>query len=172
MRGGRFQVKKNEDVNMRNAEALFETQTVVEIREVEMQTRKEIEERKEELRQLVGASYRDLIESADSILLMKQSCEAVASNMEQMEQGFECLKKTISVNVASPAVDRDRKRREKLYGIGSRVKYLVDTPEKIWGCLDEHMYLEAAERYLRAKEARRKRRSFWPIFLSCASNGL
>jgi len=152
MRGGRFQVKKNEDVNMRNAEALFETQTVVEIREVEMQTRKEIEERKEELRQLVGASYRDLIESADSILLMKQSCEAVASNMEQMEQGFECLKKTISVNVASPAVDRDRKRREKLYGIGSRVKYLVDTPEKIWGCLDEHMYLEAAERYLRAKE--------------------
>jgi hypothetical protein len=32
------------------------------------------------------------------------------------------------------------------------VKYLVDTPEKIWGCLDEHMYLEAAERYQRARE--------------------
>jgi hypothetical protein len=39
-----------------------------------------------------------------------------------------------------------------LYAVGSRVKYLVDTPEKIWGCLDEHMYLEAAERYQRARE--------------------
>lgn len=152
MRGGRFQAKTNEDTNTRNAEALFEAKTVGEIREVEVQTRKEIEEKKEELRQLVGASYRDLIESADSILLMKQSCEAVADNIREMESGFASLKKSISFNVSTPAADRERKRREKLYELGSRVKYLVDTPEKIWGCLDEHMYLEGAERYLRARE--------------------
>lgn len=152
MRGGRFQAKNNEDANMRNAEALFEAKTVGEIREVEVHTRREIEEKKEELRQLVGASYRDLIESADSILLMKQSCEAVADNISKMETGFDALKKSVSVNVSSPAADQERKRREKLYEVGSRVKYLVDTPEKIWGCLDEHMYLEGAERYLRARE--------------------
>nr|XP_024403110.1 conserved oligomeric Golgi complex subunit 1-like [Physcomitrium patens] len=152
MRGGRFQAKSNEDANVRNAEALFETRTVVEIREVEAHTRDEIEEKKEELRQLVGASYRDLIESADSISLIKQSCQAVVANIGKMEGGFEDLKRSVTVNVLTPAADIERKRRGSLYEVGSRVKYLVDTPEKIWGCLDEHMYLEGAERYLRAKE--------------------
>ncbi len=35
--------------------------------------------------------------------------------------------------------------------MGSRVKYLVDTPELIWGCLDAKRYLDAARRYLRAE---------------------
>lgn len=72
MRGGKFQQRVVEDATARNAESLFETRTVVEIRDVEARTRKEIELKKEELRQLVGASYRDLIESADSILNMRR----------------------------------------------------------------------------------------------------
>ncbi|KAG0504187.1 hypothetical protein KC19_11G172100 [Ceratodon purpureus] len=152
MRGGRFQAKTTEGLTFRNAESLFEAKTVAEIRDVEAQTRNEIEAKKEELRQLVGASYRDLIESADSITLMKQSCAAVAENITRMDAGFAALQRSVSVNVAAPGADVERKRRERLYELGSRVKYLVDTPEKIWGCLDEHMYLEGAERYLRAKE--------------------
>jgi len=152
MRGGRFQAKSTEDTTVRNAEVLFEAKTVVEIRLVAAQTRNEIEEKKEELRQLVGASYRDLIESADSITLMKQSCQAVVANIGRMESGFADLKRSVRVNVSTPAADLERKQRERLYEVGSRVKYLVDTPEKIWGCLDEHMYLEGAERYLRARE--------------------
>lgn len=35
--------------------------------------------------------------------------------------------------------------------VGSRVKYLVDTPEIIWGCLDSQQHLEAARRFLRAQ---------------------
>lgn len=150
MRGAK---KTTEDAsNLRNAEALFENHTVVEIREVEANTRKDIEEKKEDLRQLVGASYRDLIESADSIVYMRNSCENVAANTRKMEDGFQFLKDRISGTTAAPEVDEEKKRRERLYGIGSRVKYIVDTPEKIWGCLDEHMYLEGAQRYFRARE--------------------
>lgn len=83
---------------------------------------------------------------------MKQSCQAVVANIGHMNAGFATLQKSVSVNVSSPAADRERKTRENLFAVGARVKYLVDTPEKIWGCLDEHMYLEAAERYLRARE--------------------
>ena len=73
MRGGKFQQKGGvEDSTIRNAEILFESRTVSEIRDVEARTRRDIEEKKEELRQLVGASYRDLIESADSILDMRR----------------------------------------------------------------------------------------------------
>ena len=73
MRGGKFQQKGGvEDSTVQNAEILFESRTVPEIRDVEARTRRDIEEKKEELRQLVGASYRDLIESADSILDMRR----------------------------------------------------------------------------------------------------
>lgn len=39
--------------------------------------------------------------------------------------------------------------------LGSRVKYLVDTPEIIWGCLDTREFLAAAHRLLRASEVHR-----------------
>jgi sugar phosphate isomerase/epimerase len=35
-----------------------------------------------------------------------------------------------------------------LAAVGGRVKYLVDTPEMIWGCLDLKDYLAAAQRFL------------------------
>lgn len=177
MRGGRFQQKSSEDATLRNAEALFESRSVVEIREVEANTRKEIEEKKEELRQLVGASYRDLIESADSIANMKNSCHNVALNIQHMESGFASLKHSLAIPhpPSTPRqVDMEKKKREKLYGIGCRVKYVVDTPEKIWGCLDEHMYLEGAQRYFRARkvqmlltesEAKGENLSHFPLLL-------
>jgi hypothetical protein len=37
-----------------------------------------------------------------------------------------------------------------LSGIGGRIRYLVDTPEMIWGYLDTKQFLDAARRYLRA----------------------
>ncbi len=39
--------------------------------------------------------------------------------------------------------------------LGSRIKYLVDTPEIIWGCLDTREFLAAAQRLLRASEVHR-----------------
>ena len=117
MRGGRFQQKTSEDATIRNAEALFESRTVVEIREVEANTRREIEEKKEELRQLVGASYRDLIESADSIAEMKNSCENVALNIHRIQSDFASLKERLVIQHPSaslPYIDLEKKKREKI----------------------------------------------------------
>lgn len=36
--------------------------------------------------------------------------------------------------------------------VGSRVKYVMDTPEVIWGCLEAGSHLEAARRLLRVQE--------------------
>eukprot|EP00899_Mesostigma_viride_P014150 jgi/Mesvir1/22736/Mv14139-RA.1 len=145
--------KTGEDLSMRNAELLFETRSIAEIREIEARTTREVDEKKEELRQLVGASYRDLIESADTIIEMKRSSEAVVENVKRMQDGFASLRSLVetSVHKGGPA-DKERETRQQLFAVGCRVKYLVDTPEMIWGCLDEHLYLEAAERYLRAWE--------------------
>ncbi|CAL9751428.1 unnamed protein product [Musa acuminata subsp. burmannicoides] len=130
-----------------DAESLFRSKSIPEIRAGEAATRREIKAKEEELRQLVGESYRDLIDSADSILLIRSSCESIDSNLAAIDAAVGSLSAPAAAPVLSP-----NPARARVYGIASRVKYLVDTPENIWGCLDESMLLEASGRYLRAKE--------------------
>lgn len=117
---------------------------------MEASTRKQIEDKKEELRQLVGNRYRDLIDSADSIVLMKNSCHSISGNISSIHGSIRSLSLS---QLQSQAPSQASANRAWTYGIACRVKYLIDTPENIWGCLDEGMFLEAASRYVRAKHA-------------------
>ncbi|XVF82097.1 hypothetical protein PTKIN_Ptkin16aG0017000 [Pterospermum kingtungense] len=134
----------------RDAESLFRSNPISEIRNVESATNKQIQDKKEELRQLVGTRYRDLIDSADSILLMKSASESISSNISSIHNSIRSLSVTEppspKLQAPSPPI------RLRIYGIACRVKYLVDTPENIWGCLDESKFLEAAARFIRAKQ--------------------
>lgn len=134
----------------RDAESLFRTKKIAEIRAVEAATKREIEEKKEELRQLVGKSYRDLIDSADTIVLMKTSCESISDNLGGIDAAIRSLS-ALAESGSAPHLAGANPARVRVYGIASRVKYLVDTSENIWGCLDESMFLEASGRYLRAR---------------------
>ncbi|KAG6718962.1 hypothetical protein I3842_04G179300 [Carya illinoinensis] len=128
------------------AVSLFRSKPVSEIRNVEASTRAQIQLKQEELRQLVGTRYRDLIDSADSIVLMKNYSQSIASNLSSINNAIRSLSSETPKFNSNPNLTRTR-----TYGIACRVKYLVDTPENIWGCLDESMFLEAAARYSRAK---------------------
>ncbi|KAJ6891830.1 oligomeric Golgi complex subunit 1-like [Populus alba x Populus x berolinensis] len=138
----------------RDAESLFRTKAIPEIRNVESETRQQIEEKKEELRQLVGNRYRDLIDSADSIVHMKSYCESISRNIASIHTNIRSL--SASPLSETPKFTGPNSTRGNSYGIACRVKYLVDTPENIWGCLDEFMFLEAAGRYTRAKHVQSK----------------
>ncbi|CAN6872827.1 unnamed protein product [Brassica oleracea] len=139
----------------RDAESLFRAKPMSEIRNVESATRKNIEDKKEELRQLVGTRYRDLIDSADSIVHMKSLCESISSNISSIHGNIRSLSSSSSVAEA-PTIANPNSVRVNVYGIACRVKYLVDTPENIWGCLDESMFLEAAGRYMRAQHVQQR----------------
>ncbi|CAK9142321.1 unnamed protein product [Ilex paraguariensis] len=138
----------------KDAESLFRTKPISEIRNVEAATRKQIQDKSEELRLLVGNRYRDLIDSADSIVLMKSSCESISANIYAIHNCILHSLSTTSTDTDSPrsTVVVPNPARARIYGIACRVKYLVDSPENIWGCLDESMFLEAAARYIRAKQ--------------------
>ncbi|GFH06601.1 uncharacterized protein HaLaN_01258, partial [Haematococcus lacustris] len=69
----------------RSAEALFEARSVAEIREIEGRTRKDIDLKKHQLRQLVGDSYRDLIGSADRIVSIARDCGATLDNIKAIQ---------------------------------------------------------------------------------------
>ncbi|MED6216923.1 Golgi transport complex subunit 1 [Stylosanthes scabra] len=136
----------------RDAESLFRTKPIAEIRNVEAATRKQIEDKKEELRQLVGNRYRDLIDSADSIVHMKASCNSISANIAEIHGRINSLSASSSISQTNSSQTKlHSQSRAWTYGVACRVKYLVDTPENIWGCLDEGMFLEAASRYVRAK---------------------
>ncbi|KAM1023711.1 hypothetical protein EV1_044116 [Malus domestica] len=132
----------------RDAESLFRSKPISEIRAVESTTRTQIQSKKEELRQLVGTRYRDLIDSADSIVLMKRSSHSISQNLSSVHTSINSLSSASSASPPDPS--RHDPTRHRIYGIACRVKYLVDTPENIWGCLDESMFLESAARYVRA----------------------
>ncbi|KAH0855352.1 LOW QUALITY PROTEIN: hypothetical protein HID58_013718, partial [Brassica napus] len=138
----------------RDAESLLRTKPMSEIRSVESATRKNIEDKKEELRQLVGTRYRDLIDSADSIVHMKSLCESISANISSIHGNIRSL--SSSSEAKTPALAITDPARVNVYGIACRVKYLVDTPENIWGCLDESMFLEAAGRYMRAQHVQQR----------------
>ncbi|KAL0025084.1 hypothetical protein WJX79_007064 [Trebouxia sp. C0005] len=140
----------------RTAENLFETQSVVQIREVETKARNDIEDKKQQLRQLVGGSYRDLIDSADTILSMTTCCEAAVAQVVGIQTDFAKLTNSVSkVPHSKSRRNESGTRKEQLFAVGSRVKYLVDTSELLWGCLDTQDYFDAAHRYLRASEVHR-----------------
>lgn len=69
---------------------LFESYNTEQIRRIERKVRGEIEQKKEELRQMVGERYRDLIDAADTIGEMRQCSESVVQSIQDMHQY--CLK--------------------------------------------------------------------------------
>ncbi|RLV94603.1 hypothetical protein DV515_00013091 [Chloebia gouldiae] len=69
------------------AEALFEAHTAAELRAVERRLRAGIEQKREELRQMVGERYRDLIEAADTIAEMRRSAERLLGAVRGLQRG-------------------------------------------------------------------------------------
>lgn len=73
-------------LDLRDSAALFETHGTEEIRGLERQVRAEIEHKKEELRQMVGERYRDLIEAADTIGQMRCCAEGLVDAVQATDQ--------------------------------------------------------------------------------------
>lgn len=90
-------------LDLRDPNALFETHGAEEIRGLERQVRAEIEHKKEELRQMVGERYRDLIEAADTIGQMRRCAEGLVDAVQATDQYCARLRQAGSV---APRVPR------------------------------------------------------------------
>lgn len=77
---------------IKNPTVLFERYNTEEIRKIERKVRGEIEQKKEELRQMVGERYRDLIDAADTIGEMRQCSESVVRSIQDMQRYCHTLK--------------------------------------------------------------------------------
>eukprot|EP00013_Stygamoeba_regulata_P025077 CAMPEP_0177644538 /NCGR_PEP_ID=MMETSP0447-20121125/8743_1 /TAXON_ID=0 /ORGANISM="Stygamoeba regulata, Strain BSH-02190019" /LENGTH=425 /DNA_ID=CAMNT_0019146909 /DNA_START=112 /DNA_END=1389 /DNA_ORIENTATION=+ len=131
---------------------LFQQNTVDSMRLKEQNLRKEIEAKKEELRVLIGHRYRDLIDSADSIIHMRDCAQRVVEVVRAMEAEAVGLKPHMRA-IAAREEEQLKSLKEEQEDIDFvfRVKVLVDTPEKIWDALECHNYFKATSLYLYAE---------------------
>ncbi|XP_018425831.1 PREDICTED: conserved oligomeric Golgi complex subunit 1 [Nanorana parkeri] len=130
---------------MRDPGALFEAHSAEEIRALERKVRAEIEHKKEELRQMVGERYRDLIEAADTIEEMRRSAEQVLGAVRGLETYCGGLKaKSAAIHKGKSAVQS----QERFYCMAAQIKLLLEIPEKIWSSMEASQYLHATQLYL------------------------
>ena len=61
----------------------IESKPISEVKALERRTRDQVEDKKQELRRLVAARYRDLIESADSIVRMRTASASLKGNVDK-----------------------------------------------------------------------------------------
>ncbi|NXJ05165.1 COG1 protein, partial [Odontophorus gujanensis] len=146
--------------------ALFEAHTAAELREAERRLRAGIEQKREELRQMVGERYRDLIEAADTIAEMRLSAERLLGSVRGLQRGG------VTRPGPAPPVGNERagqgvggalrslpltpfphlqappRVQEKLYRAAAQLKLLLDIPERAWSAMEAGRYLPAARLYL------------------------
>ena len=102
---------------------------------------------------------RDLITSADTIIDISRSCHRLVDLAASLQAGLGQLAGSVAATAGdwqpAAATAADPSSYDRLYALGSRIKYLIDTPETLYGCLDSREHLAAARRYVRAAEVHR-----------------
>ncbi|XP_077589883.1 conserved oligomeric Golgi complex subunit 1 isoform X1 [Stigmatopora nigra] len=124
---------------------VFERYSTDDIRCIERKVRGEIEQKKEELRQMVGERYRDLIDAADTIGEMRQSSGSVVHSIQNMYQYCHRLKQgKAPVSGCTP----ESQQQDKFYTLASHIKLLLEIPERIWSAVEASQFLQATRLYL------------------------
>ncbi|KAI8813485.1 hypothetical protein BJ742DRAFT_431862 [Cladochytrium replicatum] len=137
----------------KEVDSLFQKHPVVELRSMEKKIRKNIDEKKQDLRLMVGERYRDLIDAADSIMSMRVSTTHIQTLFDTMQEAcdVQVLKEEVEAQARRGKDNEVEERKKLLYPVAGQIKLLVDTPEQIWHSLEQHQYLRASRLYLIAK---------------------
>jgi len=130
---------------------LLQTATFAELKKVEQRTRFEVEAKQNDLRQLVGESYKDLIESANSVLHMCNSCaqvESVLKSTNDLMNSEPFNSPDLQDDSQIPAVDEPTPEE----AVQDKLASVVAAPECIWRALEQKQVSVAASSYLAARD--------------------
>jgi hypothetical protein len=146
---------------------VLESSTVAHAQEVEKRTLREVEEKSNELRHLVGGSYRSLINSADTVVSMARVSNSVVDSVNLLKAHVEALQRLQAADLqagtseaapVAPGTPRGRRRQRSEdddFSWGCRVKYVLDTPELLWGLLEDSELATAADRHAACRDVLR-----------------
>ena len=138
---------------------LFRTKRVSEIRSYESKIREEADEKTGSLRGLLGTRYRDLLQAADqmteireaSTVNVRDALRQAAKSAFQLREHF--LNQSGDEVTSFNNVFEDLERRKSVQVIGSKLKFIVDSPEMLYSYLESGDVYDAAKRYTLASDS-------------------
>jgi hypothetical protein len=128
---------------------LFTGRSIEEIGQIERKIRGNIERKKEELRQMVGERYRDLIQAADTITVMKQHSLKIISNIERLKKLQQ--NPTVDMNTKTKSEKESQDLRNKQCDqTTATIKLLTVLPDRISRIIDHQdgLFAHASMCYL------------------------
>lgn len=144
------------DTSKLDVDALFKQYSIKEVQALDVQIKNEIEKKKEDLRIMVYNRYRDLIDAADGIHVMKSRSKRIETVLNDL---LTVSERIFNDKDNSMFADQERQRaiekakRINKYVLAVIIKILQNTPTKIWYHLDNNEFLKAAKQYLIAQNA-------------------
>lgn len=126
-----------------NPNDLFTGKTVEEIGQIEKKLRNDIERKKEDLRQMVGERYRDLIEAADTITMMKHHSRSIKDSIANLR---ELQKKAKAADVSKKQSEANVDIRYR--ATAATIRFLTSLPERITQLLEENNVLLAGQCFI------------------------
>ncbi|XP_054746966.1 conserved oligomeric Golgi complex subunit 1 isoform X1 [Anastrepha obliqua] len=139
----------NLDVN-----TLFEQHSVPEIDIVHKKIQSVVENKREELRLMVGERYRDLLQAADTIVAMKDSSAKLIEQVESITKNCRKLNEQQLLGFKTSAPEdlmRNRNANKQLsnyFNTMVQIKLLTALPELIWTHIDEKRFYTASELFI------------------------
>uniref|UniRef100_T1JVL1 Conserved oligomeric Golgi complex subunit 1 n=1 Tax=Tetranychus urticae TaxID=32264 RepID=T1JVL1_TETUR len=133
-----------------NVELLFETNSIAQIEEIEAKLKKEIEKRKDDLKQIIGEKYKDLIDVSDGLQIMAQRCLVVVEEIDNLDKSFHHFKSKVTQGLSSKQKLSDspvNKGNLLQWEFAIKCKIIVKSPSKIWYFLDVNDILSATFYY-------------------------
>ncbi|KAI8610181.1 hypothetical protein BC830DRAFT_1147014 [Chytriomyces sp. MP71] len=129
----------------RDADTLFTQRGVADVRVLQGKMGADIEQKKVNLRVMVGERYRDLLLAADSVANMREASARMQSLLAEVAEGC-CEAENRMRRPVKPGrgSDSDEDPQKKTFPSAVQIKLLVDTPEQIWNALEHHNYLTAS----------------------------
>lgn len=119
---------------------LCNTRRLVELKQQQALWDSQADDKAEDLRQLVGKSYTDLLVSADLILEMETLSENLLEELSKVQDHYLNLG-----DIATKPTSLEKVTIERAEEIASLI---FEAPEQIFNFLDQSKYLDAVSRYL------------------------
>ncbi|EPQ60419.1 hypothetical protein GLOTRDRAFT_31166 [Gloeophyllum trabeum ATCC 11539] len=133
---------------MDDPDQLFVKYPVAHVKAIQSRLRADADAKQEELRQMVGERYRDLLQASTSIISLSASARHVVDALEDMKAAIPS-REQISSPLESDA------QLQSLQSLSTHIKLLLDAPEHIWRLLERKQYLKAAWLFLLARVVHR-----------------
>ncbi|KAA1467989.1 hypothetical protein DENSPDRAFT_927011 [Dentipellis sp. KUC8613] len=130
---------------------LFTKYTISEVKGVQQRLRSDADAKQEELRLMVGARYRDLLQASTSIISIAKSSKRVVQALEEMRTSIPSPEEPVHLPKQNAVNGKDDSQLKVLQSLAAHMKLLLDTPEHLWRLIEKKKYLHAGWLFLLAR---------------------